>query len=129
MIALLPSGQALFFIGMASSGCSVMSAVAPLTIVPTVLRTRCSAAIPTELILASSVSGFLWILCGIMLVDPWVVAPNMLAAVANVYLISLILKYPREEPRLLNSRWDVVKGVPQKLRYDLGGKCPNRMKE
>lgn len=92
-----PIEHALLFSGLVSSGCSMASALSPLTVVPTVLETRSSAAMQLPMIWAALVSGTLWAVCGFIIWDLWLAVPNAVSLAVSMFLLLLASKFPRTE--------------------------------
>lgn len=89
--------NALLFSGCIASCCTVASALAPMTVVPSVLESQSSAQVPLSIVSASLVSGLLWLLCGVILWDAWIAVPNTLALCMNIFLLALVARYPHSE--------------------------------
>lgn len=71
--------KALFFCGLISSAWSTIASASLVATVPKVFATRNSRSLPLPLLVMGTVSAALWIVCGIMLWDPWITFPNMFA--------------------------------------------------
>jgi len=91
-----PAERALFFVGLVSSGCSIVGSISMLATVPTVLRTKCSKSMPLPLLAASEISAILWVTCGAMLRDPWITVPNIVCGLLLSYALFLVWKYPAD---------------------------------
>jgi len=87
----LPLERALFLTGLISSFCSFMGAISILACVPTVIKTKDSRSICGPLVLANLLSAMVWCLCGWILSDPLISAPNIVACSTSA--ICLYLKY------------------------------------
>lgn len=92
----LPPQHAMFFEGFMASACSIFVAVSPIACIPTVLQTQSTESMPVELALVSFVSAFLWLTCGIMLMDWWIIIPNIVGIGAGIIAIVLLFTYPRQ---------------------------------
>mmetsp|Transcript_21073 Transcript_21073/g.62893 ORF Transcript_21073/g.62893 Transcript_21073/m.62893 type:complete len:437 (+) Transcript_21073:116-1426(+) len=91
----MPPVKALFFCGIISSAWSVVGATSMLTTVPQVLKTKSSKSLPLPLLLAAGISAVLWIMCGVMLRDPWITVPNVCCFCCTGFALSLCWIYPR----------------------------------
>ncbi|CAE7728639.1 slv, partial [Symbiodinium pilosum] len=60
-----------------SSFCSFIGAISILVSLPLVIRTRDSSSIPVPLVTANMISSLVWCICGWMLEDPLIAAPNI----------------------------------------------------
>jgi len=96
-MAVLPRERALFFSGLVSSTCSVVTSLSAMVTLPEVIKRRSAASIPLPLCCASAVSGFLWIVCGVLLWDPWIAFPNIIGVTGSSVCIGLCLYFGREE--------------------------------
>jgi uncharacterized protein with PQ loop repeat len=85
--------RALLFCGAVASLTTIMSACAPWTTVPTTIATRSSHKMPIPLLGASLVSSGLWLICGLILWDVWIMVPNFVGILSNVVLVGIALKY------------------------------------
>jgi len=95
-ILFLETQNALFFCGLLSSVCSLITACSLLTTLPQVLRTRCSSSINVPLLYCGLVSGSLWLMCGIMLRDPWILCPNFIGLLVLCCALTAVLMFPQE---------------------------------
>jgi len=89
-----PKERALFFCGLVSSVCSVVGACSLLTALPTVLKTKCSSSINLPLLVVGVASSCLWLLCGFILWDAWIVVPNSLGMVCQLSLLVVVFRFP-----------------------------------
>jgi len=85
--------RALLFCGAVASMTTIMSACAPWTTVPTTIATQNSEKMPVALLGASLVSSGLWLICGLILWDVWIMVPNFVGILSNVVLVGIALKY------------------------------------
>merc|ERR1712167_155673 len=106
----LNSDRVLLLSGLISSVSSIVSGLASLTIVQKVRQTQSSSAIPRPLVLSSAVSNALWTTCGLMIWDMWITVPSSLGLLVNVFLLSLVKKYPGRDAATVTSQWDAAKG-------------------
>lgn len=97
-ILTLPETRSLFFVGLTSSMCSVISAFSLITTVPEVLRTKCSKSLPVPVLVCGAASAFLWFLCGVDLWDPYIAAPNGLYVLISGAALALAMYFPKEDP-------------------------------
>mmetsp|Transcript_116809 Transcript_116809/g.227140 ORF Transcript_116809/g.227140 Transcript_116809/m.227140 type:complete len:372 (-) Transcript_116809:38-1153(-) len=95
-ILFLDTQNALFFCGLLSSICGLIGACSLLTTLPQVMRTRCSSSINVPLLYCGLISGSLWLLCGIMLRDPWMTGPNVVGLMLLCCALTAVLIFPRE---------------------------------
>merc|ERR1719387_951784 len=72
---------------------TIMSACAPWTTVPYTIATQSSKKMPIPLLGASLVSSGLWLVCGLILWDVWIMVPNFVGILSNVVLVGIALKY------------------------------------
>jgi len=93
---MFPAERALFFVGLVSSVCSVVVSFSMLATVPVVLATKCSKSMPLPCLLASLISAFLWITCGVLLWDPWITFPNLFGVLVVGFALGLCYKYPAD---------------------------------
>jgi len=93
-IATLPVERALFLTGLISSFCSFVGAISMLASVPTVIRTKDSRSIPGPLVLANMLSAAVWCLCGWILSDPLISAPNIVGCATSGVCLYLKNLYP-----------------------------------
>lgn len=97
----LPVERALFLTGLVSSFCSFLGAICMLVCLPVVLRTRDSQAICGPLVLANLLSSFVWCICGWMLDDPLIAAPNVVGMLSSGICLYLKWLYPSSDGRHL----------------------------
>lgn len=88
--------RALLFSGLASSICSVVGASSLLSTMPLVLESKCSATINFPLTVVGFFSTILWLVCGFMLWDAWIMLPNICNLACYSLTLSLALYFPRE---------------------------------
>eukprot|EP00927_Polykrikos_kofoidii_P003261 TRINITY_DN11299_c0_g1_i1.p1 TRINITY_DN11299_c0_g1~~TRINITY_DN11299_c0_g1_i1.p1 ORF type:complete len:350 (+),score=39.91 TRINITY_DN11299_c0_g1_i1:88-1137(+) len=100
----LPTDGALWFSGLVSCGCRVVSASSLLFTVPEVVRTGNSASINLPLTQACTISCLLWIVCAALLDDAWVMATNVLSLLFLTAAFSLAIYFPRLQPCVVNPR-------------------------
>lgn len=93
-IMVLEPVRALFFCGLVSSAWSTLAALALLTTVPIVFEQRSSKSLPFPLLVVGLVSATLWIICGIMLWDPWITFPNVFALTVCTFALYLCWRFP-----------------------------------
>jgi len=98
-IASLPPVRALFFSGLVSSSWSVVTSLSLLTTVPEVLRTKCSHSLPFPILIVSCMSASLWIVCGTLLWDVWILLPNTVSFFTCTFALCLCIRYPRAPAR------------------------------
>mmetsp|Transcript_164890 Transcript_164890/g.529233 ORF Transcript_164890/g.529233 Transcript_164890/m.529233 type:complete len:555 (-) Transcript_164890:150-1814(-) len=90
----LPTGRALLLVGLVSSTCSMVSAVSLVTTVPEVFRTKCSKSLPVAILVCGEVSGVLWVLCGLMLADVYIILPNVVCLIISTFALILTWYFP-----------------------------------
>merc|ERR1719310_1581783 len=90
----LPIQKALFMSGIIASMCSVASALSTLVTLPTVVRLERSDSIPGGIVVAGLMSALIWFLCGLLLSDPCILAPNGVAILTSAICLYLKAKYP-----------------------------------
>eukprot|EP00419_Tripos_fusus_P036679 CAMPEP_0172785508 /NCGR_PEP_ID=MMETSP1074-20121228/205479_1 /TAXON_ID=2916 /ORGANISM="Ceratium fusus, Strain PA161109" /LENGTH=398 /DNA_ID=CAMNT_0013622517 /DNA_START=605 /DNA_END=1801 /DNA_ORIENTATION=- len=91
----LETRRALFFVGLASSICGMMGACSLLTTLPQVIETQCSASINMPLLVTGLISGSLWLICGIVLHDIWILGPNIVGLLLQSFAVAAVLYFPR----------------------------------
>lgn len=94
----LPRERALFFSGLISSTCSVVQSCSSMITLPTVVRTKNARSIPLPLVIAALVSGILWIICGIILWDPWITFPNFIGVTSCCISLGMVWYYGTKAP-------------------------------
>jgi len=102
-LLILERPNALFFVGFVSSFCSMMGACSLLTTLPLVIKTRCSTSINLPLLVTAFFSGCLWLVCGLVLHDAWIVVPQVVGLLLQSFAVAAVLYFPRngsmkEEP-------------------------------
>jgi len=97
-MALLPSVRALFISGLISSAWSIVGSLSLLTTAPQVMKTKCSKSMPLPLLVCAFMSAIIWIVCGVMLHDPWITVPNVCSLLTCVFALSLVWIYPQDKP-------------------------------
>merc|ERR1719213_18360 len=90
----MPSVRALFFSGLISSAWSIISSMSLIATVPRVYETRSSSSLPVPLLVMGEISATLWIVCGVMLKDPWITFPNTFAFAVCTFALYLCFKFP-----------------------------------
>jgi hypothetical protein len=86
--------RALFFSGIISSVWSTIASSSLIATVPTVFETKSSASLPLPLLVMGILSATLWIVCGVMLRDPWITFPNSYAFAVCAFALFLCAKFP-----------------------------------
>jgi uncharacterized protein with PQ loop repeat len=93
-ILMMQPVQALFFSGLISSIWSTVASLSLISTVPAVYETRSSASLPLPLLFMGEVSATLWIVCGVMLWDPWITFPNFFSFGVCTFALYLCWKFP-----------------------------------
>lgn len=88
--------ESLFFSGLVSSICSIMISASMLATVPLIFETRCSASIDVHLTSVAAISSVLWLTCGCILKDKWILAPNTVGLCILLFTLSLAVYFPRD---------------------------------
>jgi len=101
--------RALLFCGAIASTTTIVSALSPWTVVSTVISTQSSERMPVPLLAASLVSSGLWCFCGLLLWDIWIMVPNFVGILSNIFLVAIALKY-LDKPITKEASKDRVKG-------------------
>lgn len=96
-ISMMPAERALFLTGLISSFCAFVGAISMLTSLPTVIRTQDSRAIPGPLALANAFSALAWWICGYILADPMISAPNIVCFFCSCLCMYLKQRYPSSD--------------------------------
>eukprot|EP00747_Dinoflagellata_sp_TGD_P163806 gnl/TRDRNA2_/TRDRNA2_182897_c0_seq1.p1 gnl/TRDRNA2_/TRDRNA2_182897_c0~~gnl/TRDRNA2_/TRDRNA2_182897_c0_seq1.p1 ORF type:complete len:448 (-),score=84.21 gnl/TRDRNA2_/TRDRNA2_182897_c0_seq1:84-1427(-) len=92
----LPWERALFFSGLVSSLCSMVSSVSLLSTVGVIFETKCSKSINEAMLGVSMISSTLWIICGVILSDAWIICPNCISVTVNLFTVGLCIYFPRD---------------------------------
>jgi len=125
-ILALPLERALFLTGLVASFCSFVGALSMLVVVPTVLRTGDSRAVSGPLVVTYLFSSMVWCVCGWLLGDPLIAAPNVAALISCSICAYLKMSYPSDvqdtylqsdEQARSTSKFEVA--VPKKLPTEL----------
>lgn len=96
-LGILPIERALFMTGLISSFCGFVGAISMLVSLPTVIRAQDSRTIPGPLVVANSFSSLAWWICGWMLSDPMISAPNIVCFFCSGLCLYLKYRYPSDE--------------------------------
>jgi hypothetical protein len=86
--------RALFFSGLISSAWSTVGSLSLMVCVPTVLEKKDSSLLPVPVLVMGLFSAVLWIVCGVMLWDPWITFPNTFGLVVCIFALYLCAIYP-----------------------------------
>jgi len=92
----LPRERALFFCGFVSSVCSVLGACSLLATLPIVLKTRSSASINKTLLGVGMMSAVLWLTCGLLLRDAWIIVPNVFGLLLQSIVVGVVMHFPSD---------------------------------
>jgi len=111
-LAVLPIERALFLTGLISSFCSFIGAISILVSLPLVIRTRDSSSIPVPLVTANMISSLVWCICGWMLDDPLIAAPNIVGFLSCGICLFCKHLYPSTDEWSVNKRRDPVRDTP-----------------
>lgn len=95
-ILVLSRRRALLLCGLASSVCSVVGSCSLLATLPVVLVTKCSASINVPLTVVGFFSGWLWLTCGFILWDAWIILPQIGCLALNMFTMSMLVYFPRD---------------------------------
>eukprot|EP00931_Biecheleriopsis_adriatica_P113886 TRINITY_DN8914_c0_g2_i1.p1 TRINITY_DN8914_c0_g2~~TRINITY_DN8914_c0_g2_i1.p1 ORF type:complete len:585 (+),score=152.63 TRINITY_DN8914_c0_g2_i1:101-1855(+) len=109
-LAVIPTERALFMTGLISSFGSFMGAISMLVCVPAVIQSKDSRAIPGPLVLANAASAFVWCICGWMLSDPLIAAPNVVGFSSSSLCLYLKYIYPSSDDAAAAAEGETVKG-------------------
>jgi len=93
VVMLAPLQTALVFSGFMAASCGAVVAVSQLVTLPTVFRTKSAASMSGELAISNFTSSVLWLVCGVMLVDWWIILPNVVGVCAGFVALSTILMF------------------------------------
>mmetsp|Transcript_6987 Transcript_6987/g.15935 ORF Transcript_6987/g.15935 Transcript_6987/m.15935 type:complete len:486 (-) Transcript_6987:452-1909(-) len=93
---ILPPGKALLMVGLISSTCTLISACSLVLTVPDVIRKRCSRSLPVPILMCGEVSAVLWLMCGYMLGDLYIILPNVVCVIITSLALFLAWYFPRE---------------------------------
>jgi len=89
----LPMEKGLLFCGSVASFLSIVVTLSPLSTLPLIYESKSVESMPVELSLVSFASSFVWLVCGIMLHDYWILFPNILGIFVGSYSTYLIIKF------------------------------------
>jgi len=95
-MTVLPCHKALFLCGLASCVCSVVGACSLLATLPKILETQCSVTINLPLVCVGIASAILWLICGLLLLDAWIIVPNIGSICVSACTLSLAAYFPRD---------------------------------
>jgi len=93
-IMVLKPVSALFFSGLISSVWSTIGSLALISTVSTVYETKSSKSLPVPLLVMGEISAVLWIVCGIVLWDPWITFPNFFSLMVCTFALHLCWRFP-----------------------------------
>jgi len=108
-----PVERALLFCGAVASSSTIFSAFAPWTAVPAAISTKNSEKMPLTLLGASLVSSSLWLVCGLLLWDVWIMVPNCVGVLSNILLVGIAAKYHN-----VNTKQLALEGKAKECKYD-----------
>ncbi|CAL1146880.1 unnamed protein product [Cladocopium goreaui] len=100
----LSFSSALFFSGLMASLSSIIGACSLCSTLPKVIKTQCSASINLELLIVGICSSMLWVSCGVMLWDAWILLPTLFGLVIQLACGFFVLLFPREDASPAPSR-------------------------
>ena len=69
---------------------------APLSTILEVVRSKCSSTLHWPLVLMNTINGALWLAYGLAIHDYFIWVPNGVGALVGLFLLALILVYPRK---------------------------------
>merc|ERR1719428_1681502 len=92
---------------------TIMSACAPWSSIPTVISTQSSERMPLPLLGASLISSGLWLVCGLLLWDVWIMVPNFVGVLSNILLVGIAAKYHN-----VNTKQLALEGKAKECKYD-----------
>lgn len=92
-VAVVSRETGMFILGLVGSILSVGCTAAPLTELSVVLKTRDTSTWPTDFIYVNSVGLLVWLICGILLKDNWVIIPNSIGLGICLFQLSLIVVF------------------------------------
>jgi len=89
----IPMEKGLLFCGSIACLLSILVTISPLSTLKEVHANRSIESVPIGLSMASYFSSFVWVICGVMLVDLWILIPNILGIAVGTYITYLIMEY------------------------------------
>lgn len=89
----LPTTSSLYYTGFLAAILSMCVTSAPLFGVPHVLKTGRLDSLPLDMIIVSAVSTILWLMCGALLHDKWILTCNTYALFVNFGFLCLIARF------------------------------------
>jgi len=90
----LQAVKALFLCGLISSCWSMIASLSLISTVPVVYENKSSKSLPVPLLVMGEISAVLWIVCGVMLWDPWITFPNCFAFLVCSFALYLCWQFP-----------------------------------
>merc|ERR1719443_1996167 len=113
-LLLLPVKDSLYFAGLMAAVLSMIVCLSPYVTIEQVFKTGKLDSMPVDMILVGSVSTVLWLTCGVLISDRWIIVTNVWGFVNNNVLLAIILRYhPATAPFMQNlGQRDVVASAP-----------------
>mmetsp|Transcript_128204 Transcript_128204/g.256047 ORF Transcript_128204/g.256047 Transcript_128204/m.256047 type:complete len:471 (+) Transcript_128204:3-1415(+) len=93
---LLDPHHALLFFGLVSCISGMMGACSLLTTMPQVFYSRCSSSINLPLVCTGIFGSSIWLICGLMMHDVWIITPNCVALCLQSCAAAVVVIFPRE---------------------------------
>jgi len=104
--------QALLFCGLVSSISGMMGACSLLTTMPQVFYSGCSSSINMPLLCTGMFGSSVWLMCGLMMHDLWVIAPCFVSLLLQSCAAAVVVIFPRKlDDSLITSK---IKRMEQK---------------
>lgn len=92
-LLLLPVKDSLYFAGLMAAVLSMLVCLSPYVTIEQVFKTGKLDSMPVDMILVGSISTVLWLTCGFLISDRWIIVTNIWAFVNNNVLLAIILRY------------------------------------
>lgn len=102
--ALSDINGSLFVAGLLSAAISILVSFSPMVSLPEAVRKHSIDSVPVDMCVASLISSVLWLFCGLLLGDPWVLIPNFIGVIfgfiqiAAIAYLSIPKNYLTKEP-------------------------------
>lgn len=97
LVTMTPA-NALMFSGMMPSVCGVVVSASQMVTMPQVFRSGSTESIDPNLAVASTASSFLWLLCGVMLMDWWLILPSVVGVGCGFFILVVLAAFGGQEP-------------------------------
>lgn len=90
-LIVLSLGNALIFTGFMAALSGAVCYLSQLSTLPTVIRTNSTASMNPAFSVGSFFSALVWLLCGVMVNDWWIITPNAIGLISSTVALTVIL--------------------------------------